>query len=195
MRSDAGLVRAVRVAGMAGPPVLPGGRHDARANGIELDVSIAGKGVVFAVHQGRLEPPLPERAGTPVAGVEAADIPAPDGLHHPRYPAWFVRGREQMHMIGHQYISVQSAAVSKRGFAQFLPISKIVGCVRKTSLPVIAALDDMLRNSGQIQAGQAGHVGSSMWNTRVVDRAPPIDRGSPRYGVREMNLTPFGAIW
>ena len=82
--SNAGLVRSVRVAGMAGPPVLPRGRHDTRANGIELDVSIAAKGIVFAIHQSRLESPFPQRAGTPVAGVEAAHISTPDGLHQKR---------------------------------------------------------------------------------------------------------------
>ena len=82
MRRDARLVRAVRVAGMAGPAVLPRGRHDTRANEIEFDGSITGKGVAFAIHQGRFESSLPQRAGTPIAGVEAADIPARNGLHH-----------------------------------------------------------------------------------------------------------------
>ncbi len=149
VRSDTRLVRAVGVAGMVGPPVLPMGRHDARANGTEFDVSIAGKRVAFAIHQVRLESSLPQRAGTPIAGVEAADISARDGLHHhglhhPRDTGRFARGRQQMHMIGHRYMGVQRAVLSKRSFVQRLPVAKIVGGVCKTCLTIVAALDDML---------------------------------------------------
>ncbi len=158
VRSDAGLVCAVRVAGMAGPPVLPGGRHDARANGIELDVSIAGKGVVFAVHQGRLEPPFPQCARVPVACVEIADIPTSDGLHHARDATGFARRHQQMYMIGHQCVGMQYAVVPKCGLAHCLPVANIIGGVGKARLPVVAALDDMLGNAWEIKAGQACHV-------------------------------------
>ncbi len=61
-----------------------------------------------------------------------------------------------------QYIGVQTAIVTERSLAEFPTVAKIVGGIRKTSLPVVAAMDYMLRNSGQIKTGQAGHVGSFM---------------------------------
>lgn len=48
------------------------------------------------------------------------------------------------------------------GVAQFLPVMVVVGIIGKTGLPIVASLDDILRNAGQVDARIALILESSM---------------------------------
>jgi len=50
----------------------------------------------------------------------------------------------------------------ERRFAQFLAVVLEVGVIRETGVPIIAALDDVLRDAWKVDAGDAGHV--RIWN-------------------------------
>jgi hypothetical protein len=48
-----------------------------------------------------------------------------------------------------------------RCFAQFLTVMQGVGVIGKAGLAIVAALDDVLRDAGQVDAGDPGHVAGS----------------------------------
>ena len=58
----------------------------------------------------------------------------------------------------------------ERRFAQFLAVVLEVGVIRKAGLPIIAALDDVLREAGQVDSGRSGH-----WLGRL-DQGPTMLR-------------------
>ena len=51
-------------------------------------------------------------------------------------------------MIGHQHIGVHGAIMLQRGFAQLLAVVQVIGVIGKAGLVVIAALDNMLGDTG-----------------------------------------------
>ena len=61
-------------------------------------------------------------------------------------------------MVGHQHVSVQGTVVLECGFTQFLPVVQVIGFIGKAGLAIIAALDDMLGDAGQVGTGNACHV-------------------------------------
>ena len=52
-----------------------------------------------------------------------------------------------MHVIGHQHIGVHIALMLLRGFAKFLSVVQVIGVIRKAGLPIVATLDNMLRDA------------------------------------------------
>ncbi len=50
-------------------------------------------------------------------------------------------------MVGHQYVGVDVAPMLHRCFAQFLPVTEVIGVVREARLAIIAALHDVLRDA------------------------------------------------
>lgn len=63
-----------------------------------------------------------------------------------------------MHVIGHQYMGMDAAGVRGRGFLQSTQIAAIVFLGDETRLAIIAALHDVLRSAGEMEAGQASHT-------------------------------------
>ena len=68
---------------------------------------------------------------------------------------------QQMHMVGHQHVGVDGHLVSLRRHGQIRQIVTIVGIGEETRLPVIAALDDMLGNAGEIESRLTCHEGKA----------------------------------
>ena len=62
-----------------------------------------------------------------------------------------------MHMVGHEHIGVNVTAFAQRDLAQFIPIAVVVDRVEEAGLPVVAALNDVLGNTSQIQSGLSRH--------------------------------------
>ena len=94
MRREQRIGRSPRIRAKARPRVSPGECDHVCPHGIELDVAAAGKEIAAALHQARLEPPLPKRPGAIVPTVEQPCIIAPERMHQPRQGACFV-WREQ----------------------------------------------------------------------------------------------------
>ena len=126
---------------MDSPP--PG--HHARADGIELDVAIAGQQVALALDRRRPKASLPERAGPPVGRVDMPDIADAEPLHHPRRAVGGAGGQQQVHVVGHQDIGVHGASVVPRRLRQKPAIARIVVVMEEDRLPIVAALDHVHR--------------------------------------------------
>ncbi|MGH8191878.1 MAG: hypothetical protein ACREP2_10575 [Rhodanobacteraceae bacterium] len=106
-----------------------------------------------------------------------------------------------MNVVGHQHVGVDGTTTTTGGFQQIAPVSDMVSVGKEARLPVVAALDDVLRNAGEIEAGKRamrrvpgnrkGHsVAGGTMALRAVDRDGSRRQLACRY-VGKMNLTPF----
>ena len=60
-------------------------------------------------------------------------------------------------MVGHQHIGVQRTAEPGTGIVQGAQIDAVIVLMGEDRLAVVAALDDMLRLAGEVEAGKSGH--------------------------------------
>ena len=70
-------------------------------------------------------------------------------------------------MVVHQHVGVQPAVAGQQGFTQQLAIAGAVLVVQEARQAVVAALHDVLRDAGEVDAGVSGHGGS-------LARAAPV---------------------
>jgi hypothetical protein len=69
-----------------------------------------------------------------------------------------------MYVVGHEDIGMDPAPVSDGGLGKILQVPVMVRASEEARLPVIAALDDVLGHSGQIQAWRSRHqFAPSIW--------------------------------
>ena len=61
-------------------------------------------------------------------------------------------------MVGHQYVGVNGATVIASRFFQPMEVAVVVLFGEKAGLAVDAALDDVQRGFGELDAGATGHV-------------------------------------
>jgi hypothetical protein len=64
----------------------------------------------------------------------------------------------KMHVIGHQYVRMDATIIFERRLLQSSEISSVIFLGGKAWLAIVAALNDMLGNSGELEAGEAGHA-------------------------------------
>jgi hypothetical protein len=157
MRRNERIRLAPGIAPITRPRVMTGCRYHASAHGIELDIAIAAKHVSLAVDQTGLETTLPQCSRATVARIEAPNIAPSQRLHHPRYRARLAGRDQQVHVIGHQYVGMQSALEATRGSIEFVSIEQIVVFRRKARLTIVATLYDVLSNTRQINSRLARH--------------------------------------
>ena len=146
------------MAGAAGPREGCGIVRHAGSDGIEIDIAVAVQHIAFAVDQACLVAALPQCSGTPMTDIELADVAASEFLHQASNRADVGRRDQQMNVIVHQHISVQSAACIQQRFAQQGDIALSIVLVEKAGQAVVAALDDVLRNAGQVESWLSGHA-------------------------------------
>lgn len=75
-----------------------------------------------------------------------------------------------MDVVGHQHLRVQGTLVLERRFAKLLAVMQVVSVIGEARLAIIAALHDVLGNTGEVEAGQAGHPWRSTWRSPSVDK-------------------------
>ena len=159
MLADERIASAQGVAGVAGPRMVLRSRDHPGPQGVGLDVAIAGHHVALGIHDGRLEPALPQRPRAAPYPVDAANVAAPQRLHQPTDPVVSRRSDQQVHMVGHQHICVQGAALLCQSPADLGQEEAAVAVVEEDRLPIVAALDDVVGLAGEHQARGAGHDG------------------------------------
>lgn len=100
---------------------------------------------------------FPQRAAAPIGAVDELDVAPPHALQQTRDTFGFGRCRQQVHMIGHEHVSMHGDFVLEAGFAQALQlVAEVVGS-GEAGLPIVAALDHVARNTGEIIAWLARH--------------------------------------
>jgi hypothetical protein len=61
-------------------------------------------------------------------------------------------------MVVHQDVGVQSAACVEQGLAQKHQVALPIVIIQKAGQPIVAALDNVLRNVGQVEPRLSGHL-------------------------------------
>lgn len=174
-----------RVAGVTGPCIVQRVGNHACADRIEFDVAVAAQKIVFTVDQAGFVASFPKCAGAPVAIVDVADIAAPEGLHDPDNHAGLRWGDQQVHMVGHQHVGMNLAATLEHDLVHFPQVAEIVAGLKETGLAVVAALYDVLGDSGKVEPWSAWHGQTPMCGVLtmasgvgvVCKRTAPEDAG------------------
>ena len=64
---------------------------------------------------------------------------------------------QQVDVVGHQHVRMHGTAFAQRDFAQVLQVAHPVDVSKEARLAIIAALDDMLRDLGEVESWLARH--------------------------------------
>jgi transposase len=75
--------------------------------------------------------PLPKRAAAPIGCIEVAHITATERLHRSRDGTGHLRRHQQVHMVGHQHISVYPTTVCQRRLTELTQVTPIVLLAQK----------------------------------------------------------------
>src|SRR5690606_416036 len=100
---------------------------------------------------------FPKRARAQVAVVDVANVAPAERLHQPRQGAWLPWGQQQVHVVGHQHVGVHGAVQLQREVPQVIQVAMPVDVGEEAGLAVVAALDDVLGETGEIEAWTTGH--------------------------------------
>jgi len=92
-------------------------------------------------------------------------------------------------MVGHQHVGMHRTAFAQGGFAQQRAITEVVRLGEEAGLPVVAALHDMLRDAGEINAWRAGHgAGLREGRVQIRDGVAGVDQTDARMAVGRSRL-------
>src|SRR3546814_4637045 len=69
-----------------------------------------------------------------------------------------LRGHEEVDMIVHQDIGMQTAVRRRQRLPQELQVAQSIAIIQEAGQAVVATLHYVLRDVGQVEAGEAGHV-------------------------------------
>lgn len=166
MRRDQGLRqrsdrinRTQPVAAITAPPVMRRVIDHPRTHRIQLDVALAAQQISLALDTRRFVAAIPQRTSPPISLIDVLNIAPPEHDQQSRNGLQLcLRRQQQMHVIGHQYTGVQLAAGIAQPIGQPRQVGAVVLIAEETGVPVVAALHDVQRYFGEVDAGAAGHV-------------------------------------
>jgi len=135
-------------------------RGEPRAHRVLFDVTHAREEVPARVHGRGVVGFLPHRVFVTVGRREVARVASGDRGHQARRACGARKGHEQVHVVSHQGVGVNSASGTRRAFAQRLEIGGAVSCAGKAGAAFASALHDVQCGVGFFGAGEARHGGS-----------------------------------
>jgi hypothetical protein len=132
-------------------------RDKARPDWVERYIAQRRREMIF-VHRDGTEAPLPEMSGALAPRMNEAGVAPVQRRQRPPQPIIVGRDQDQVHMVRHQTprpdLDLRRAACRAKQIA----IECIVIIVEKRPRPAIAALGDMMRQTGNDDAGKSGHA-------------------------------------
>jgi len=149
-RSDAG------VGSGAGPFVLNGGLGNAGADGVQLDVSQGDSEVGF-VHEAGVVAVSPELAAEAVVIVGDSRVLALEALHHGGESVVGFRFDEQVDVIRHERVADDADFLLGGVAVEEREVEVAIVVAEEDVLAEIAALGNVLRESGGCEAWHASH--------------------------------------
>ena len=99
----------LRVGPVARPAILARMFHHAGPHRIQLDVALTRQQIVLLLRQTGAETPLPQASGAAVRAIHILHIALPQRLHQCPRTLGTPGGQQQVHVVGHQDIGVNSA--------------------------------------------------------------------------------------
>lgn len=91
-----------------------------------------------------------------MTAIELAHVLAAEPLHQLADGARDGWRGQQVDVVVHQHVGVQLEAAGQQGVAQQLPVARAVIVVEEAG-QAVAALHDVLRNAGKVDAGLSRH--------------------------------------
>ena len=104
-----------------------------------------------------METSFPQGSRAALSIVHPAHVGPVYRLHHPRQAAGHIGCRQQVDVIVHQHIGVDPALLLTCVMTQQAQVGDAVAIRKEHALTIVAALDDMLRISGRIDAPWPWH--------------------------------------
>lgn len=172
--SERGVWRVCREGGIKAEPAMRGSARPwkscgvighAGAQRVEFDIAVAMQHVAFGVDQAGFVAAFPQCSGTPVTRVELTHIATPEFLHMASDRSDFWWRSQRMDVVIHQYVRVQSAPCVEQCFAKLRQVMLPIVVVAKAGQAIVATLNNVLRNTGQVESRLSGHrirIGGSM---------------------------------
>jgi hypothetical protein len=158
----------------ARPTILAGVRDHSCAHRVEVDITTATKKVRLGIDQTCFVSSLPERAAAPMTRIDVLDETSAQMLHHARETrSGCTRACKQMHVVRHEHLRVNRAAILFRGSLQAIQIKAVILIREKSGLPVIPPLDDVLWDACDLQSRSAWHTALPSRSLVCPYNAPP----------------------
>jgi hypothetical protein len=110
------------------------------------------------VHDDRAETPLPEMAGSSAPRMNGAGITPMHRRQRPAQPVRIGGHQDEVHVVGHQAPRPDRDIGRLAMRAQEIAIERIVGVAEEGARTTIAALGDVVRMTGEHDAGETGHA-------------------------------------
>ena len=141
----------------------PKDRFQAVAHRIKFDVTHQRQQVPLAVHHRREVAPFPEGVAKPIGGIKIEHVPPTHRLKDlaDRVPTF--RRCQPVDVVGHPNIGMDSQTLLGCRLGQGPTKKPVVLASAKEGLPVIAALDDVLRLARNDEAGGDPPCGWLSW--------------------------------
>jgi hypothetical protein len=87
---------------------------------------------------------------------QQTDVVGAEALHQAADVAGVPWCHEEMHLVVHQDLGMQAAVRRGQRCPQELQVAQSIAIVEGAGQPVVAALDHVLRDAGEVEAGEAG---------------------------------------
>ena len=112
----------------------------------------------FGLHDTGFVTAFPQAAGAAVEAVDVLHVATTDGLHEARGGCGFSGGHQEVHVVGHEDVGVDGTAPIASRLFEPVEVAVVVLFSEKAGLAIDAALDDVQRGFGELDAGATGHV-------------------------------------
>lgn len=145
------------VGGGGGPGVEFGAFDDFGAEGIAFDVGEGGDGVVGVAGDG-VEAALPEVSGEELGAVEVAGVFGVGDAEGAGEGIGEVGDGDPVNVVGHEAVAEEAGPVAGGVVGDELEVELAMGVGGEDGAGFVAALDDVVPESGDGFAGGAGHV-------------------------------------
>lgn len=150
------IVAARKMGAHAGPwPVLRA-RHQPRAYRIQADITYR-RDQMRLVHCDRRETALEEMTAPAAARVDEGRIAAVRIAERPRKTCLIARRKHEMDVVGHQTICPDCDHGLSTMFGKKIAIDLLVARLEENGFAAITALRDVVRATGNDDAGETGH--------------------------------------
>lgn len=124
--------------------------------------------VTVIADETRLVAAFPQGSGSAVPVVDVPHVASAERLHGASDASWRGGRHHQVDVVGHQDIGVHRAAFTTGDLAQILQVPYVVDLREEAGTTIVAALDDVLGDAGQVEARRSWHA------TAALRRVTPL---------------------
>src|SRR5689334_12461564 len=132
--------------------------HHAGPKGILFDIPVAVERICVGVDERRLERRLPERPRAPPTLVATLGVPLRHGLYESSGGIVLVWRDQEMNMVRHQDVRMQTARCLGKMFLQQSEVERAVAIIGEAGASIHAAVYDVKRMTGKYESRLARHV-------------------------------------